>query len=180
MSTHIGYCVFLGKPHYLYKQEQLFQFRKHNALERNLGTLQSNEAKTIEFAFSKLTEDITENQNMVVKKYFGVGEERNGKWIKKIFELAEEMLRCPYLFSNNQLPPQIAHGILCQNDNRHEDALFIFDAALLSYPEFYNLHYLKSFSFYQKGQYNDALQSLKTLFRANPEHEQGRKLLKKI
>lgn len=77
VGTHIGYCVALGKPHYIYHQEIKIEYYKEykDQEEVFLGReyMKIWERERMEFfdAFSSFEERITEKQKKLVDYYWG-------------------------------------------------------------------------------------------------------------
>ncbi len=84
IGTHIGYCVYLNKPHYLIES----QFKFINHLE-NSSEILSNDSNfkskiDIKKAFSKFSDIITDEQFKVVDKYWGISEVKTKEEMKSI------------------------------------------------------------------------------------------------
>lgn len=75
-GTHIGYCIALGKSHYLFNQEYKLYGKnvKNEFFERNSSsylTSVANEKNEIIEAFSTYNENITSKQLEIAEKYWG-------------------------------------------------------------------------------------------------------------
>jgi fructose-1-phosphate kinase PfkB-like protein len=74
LGTHIGYCISLGKPHYLFCQEIEIKHINEKFLEHSDDT-RENKIKKERQLFSKLFSSsdpvITEEQRQVVNYYWG-------------------------------------------------------------------------------------------------------------
>ena len=72
IGTHIGYCVYLNKPHYTY--EQRINYNAYTSMDmENIthGNILEDELCEIRNAFSELTKGITPLQREVCNKYWG-------------------------------------------------------------------------------------------------------------
>lgn len=85
VGTQIGYCVYLNKPHYVYKQKvnQVKGFSSKMEDEQRTENVLQAEIQEIESVFSNNTDHITQEQREMVDKYWGV------KYIKPPEELKE-------------------------------------------------------------------------------------------
>jgi hypothetical protein len=73
VGTHIGYCIALGTPHYLFKQKILVEFKDNNhnrALEYS-NIIRQKEYEEIFGAFNSSKPIITNRQRKIVEKYWG-------------------------------------------------------------------------------------------------------------
>ena len=83
VGTQIGYCVYLNKPHYVYKQKvyQVKGFSSKMEEEQRTESVLQAEIQEIESVFSNDTDHITQEQRELVDKFWGV------KYIKTPEEL---------------------------------------------------------------------------------------------
>ena len=94
ISTAIGYCITLGKPHFLLESEveRTSQYRKF--LEECVDYSTNIEAISIRKAFcAGLRSDITPDQIATVEKYWGKGEEKNTENIRNFLVQSENLFR---------------------------------------------------------------------------------------
>ena len=78
-GTHIGYCIYMNKPHYIFRQKIERTFDKsgkiiENSTFRNKEqclTLEEEKAELFD-AFSEICDEITPKQRDVINKYWGV------------------------------------------------------------------------------------------------------------
>lgn len=70
IGTHIGYCICLGTPHYIYKQKIIVKNKKEESMSQ-IEKLRQLEYKEIVDAFSSIEEKITKKQKKIVVKYWG-------------------------------------------------------------------------------------------------------------
>lgn len=76
VGTHVGYCVSLGKPHYVYSQDVSYKEGLENVLKAEKTSLEDyksqQDAKDIvKKAFSIYSEFITDEQRKVISYYWG-------------------------------------------------------------------------------------------------------------
>ena len=73
VGSHIGYCVALGKPHYLINQrfEELATSSIENDLYSEFHEIRLRELDDVSVEFRKFTSTISEGQLKVVEKYWG-------------------------------------------------------------------------------------------------------------
>lgn len=74
IGTHIGYCIYLNKPHYIFKQKVEHSQNK-NVQERTKSwrnwDIYREEENEVVSAFCNYVTEITEEQQEVVNKYWG-------------------------------------------------------------------------------------------------------------
>ena len=94
ISTAIGYCITMGRPHFLLQSEieRTSQIKKF--LDECVDKSKNIDAIKIREAFmTGLRSDITPEQFAVVEKYWGKGEEKTKEELKKIIEQSEHLYR---------------------------------------------------------------------------------------
>lgn len=76
-GTHIGYCIVMGKPHFMVQQPKEFK-GLHAGAEREILSRNTEEKRTYELAsmeiaenFSAFSWDISDKQRAIVSKYWG-------------------------------------------------------------------------------------------------------------
>ena len=82
VGTHIGYCIFLEKPHYLYSQEisykeSLAEVIKAENINNDLMQSQLKDKFILGKAFSSYSEEINEEQKKIVDYYWGTSNIKN-------------------------------------------------------------------------------------------------------
>ncbi|RGZ30770.1 hypothetical protein DW991_22365, partial [Bacteroides thetaiotaomicron] len=82
VGTHIGYCIFLEKPHYLYSQEisykeSLAEVIKAENINNDLMQSQLKDKFIVGKAFSSYSEEINEEQKKIVDYYWGTSNIKN-------------------------------------------------------------------------------------------------------
>jgi len=87
IGTHIGYCIYLNKPHYVYTQEtrHVNVFSRKMEIKQSRGSIVDSEVQEIQSAFSENSNSILAMQRELVDKYWGV------KYIKTPEELKNEL-----------------------------------------------------------------------------------------
>lgn len=94
VGTHIGYCIYLNKSHYIFTQpvsyrakDMVEEIRLHNSYNK-IGAdvrLYENEINEVKAAFSVFTPaKISELQHQVVNKYWGVEEIKSSQELREI------------------------------------------------------------------------------------------------
>ncbi len=127
VGTHIGYCIYLKKPHYIIKQDiklssrtkkdYLFEFK-----DRDLNSYKSD-TEEIFGAFAKITPYITQDQVEICNKYWGFNEIKSQDQIRYILEF------CDYLFntmhSKNKKIDHIVEEYIVNNQKNNNVQLII-------------------------------------------------------
>lgn len=94
VGTHVGYCTYLNKPHYIFKQKSLMRStsikeeQRHESMydgnEKELSQMQMDEVAA---AFSEYDpNEITAVQKEVVEKYWGVSQIKSPEELRAIFK----------------------------------------------------------------------------------------------
>ena len=73
IGTHVGYCVYMGKPHYSFKQWYEYDIVLHSEKDTAKAQGELFEQEVVRDAFSSCEEAITEQQLSICKKYWGFG-----------------------------------------------------------------------------------------------------------
>lgn len=89
-GTHIGYCIYLNKPHYVYSQEVSFredleEVLKHEGMSDDVNKSQNEHRTYVESFFSEYSETISERQRDVVDYYWGISQVKNVDEIRNCF-----------------------------------------------------------------------------------------------
>lgn len=75
LGTHVGYCIAMGKPHYVYLQKVLFkEYEAFKGTDKSTDEAKyyfEQEKKHICGLFSKFEEVITEEQKKAIRYYWG-------------------------------------------------------------------------------------------------------------
>lgn len=90
IGTHLGYCIFLNKPHYLFSQDIKFN-NTLPALEADtydrLNKIKMDPAITKMYQlFSNYSEEITESQKAIVRTYWGTDDIKTKDQLKQILK----------------------------------------------------------------------------------------------
>ncbi len=98
LGTHVGYCVFLGKPHHIYSQEikiEADSVQDFNIEMNSRGTdfekYYSFEKMSFNRLFSQYKEQITKEQINLCNKYWGFDEIKSKEELYFIFDYCEKM-----------------------------------------------------------------------------------------
>ena len=90
VGTHVGYAVYLNKPVFIWKQNRKYSGRGKNDVLENVPTEKfesaNNEKNEIYEAFSNYSENISNCQFELCKKYWGFDCVRSKKEMKKILD----------------------------------------------------------------------------------------------
>ena len=91
VGTHVGYCIYLNKPHYIYRQE--IKYNAHNEklkkhfdavrTKENWDTL-NEELEELHEIFCNEKVEITEIQRKVVDKYWGISYLRSPEELRSL------------------------------------------------------------------------------------------------
>lgn len=83
VGTHVGYCVLLNRPHYIFDQPTNYEKIGINAdkeidqRNNNDKTTSKLEQSEVVHAFSQFSDDITSTQKDIVDKYWGMNSIKN-------------------------------------------------------------------------------------------------------
>ena len=91
VGTHIGYCIYLKKPHFVYEQN-INNIGKNNKLQKHFDAVRNEEelcSEQIEkseilLCFNKIINHITSEQYKIIDKYWGVGQIKSPKELMDI------------------------------------------------------------------------------------------------
>ena len=90
VGTHVGYCVYLDKPHYVYSQKLSYDAYTTNDME---NIMQSDsvrsETQEIRDGFSVVSDNITPRQKEICNKYWGFDYIKTKKEMNKILKQFE-------------------------------------------------------------------------------------------
>ncbi|WP_420187040.1 hypothetical protein M1B74_11545 [Bacteroides pyogenes] len=89
-GTHIGYCLYLNKPHFVYKQKITFKegYEQAIAAERmddELTASQLHHRSLVEEKFTEYSELITQSQKDIVEYYWGLSKVKSKQELTSIF-----------------------------------------------------------------------------------------------
>ena len=72
VGTNLGYCIYLNKPHYLFKQKIDFNpYIKKDMENIDLGDERIKQLSEVEKYFTTIYHGITDDQRIIVNKYWG-------------------------------------------------------------------------------------------------------------
>ena len=96
VGTQVGYCGYLGRPHYIFDQEK--RYGSDSALddsEFNNAYARSQAAEKAEVAagFSVLTDSLTGKQHELLERYWGFSKVRSRDELSDLFAVCEEAYR---------------------------------------------------------------------------------------
>jgi hypothetical protein len=83
MGTHLGYCIYLNKPHYIFLQEVQIKSEKtlRSDVEINLTEMELNDFNQ---KFGFYSEQILEEQRKIANKYFGFDQIKSSDELRKL------------------------------------------------------------------------------------------------
>lgn len=179
LGTHIGYCILMGKPHYYYEDQPEYTAQSAQILETDVAESSPKIVKAFR-AFSKFIDNITPLQKEIVEKYWGIGEEKSVQEMQSIFQTAEDMYKkgCIFYMSNRDVLTEQAVDYL--NHNKNKEALFLLENAIKINPEVPGLLYAKAVALTKLGKTDEAIEILKNLLAAMPEHKEAQLLLNEL
>ena len=88
VGTHTGYCIYLNKPHFIFKQN--INYKKENSLStinyRNSKQLESMEEEKNDILkeFTYFSHEITDNQRKIIDKYWGISSIKSPNELKDL------------------------------------------------------------------------------------------------
>lgn len=92
-GTHVGYCVFLKKPHIILPSKHKVVGRK-SEIKSAWNIFKSRPYREVVQNFSKIDNHISDKQRKIVDKYWGTNEIKSKKELKKmIYETEKNYLR---------------------------------------------------------------------------------------
>lgn len=98
VGTHIGYCVYLKKPHYLFNQDVLTSFSVGaDACESSKNVQETSRKEKLEIGnyFSTLSYKVTDKQYEICDKYWGFSHVLSPEDIGEIYELSSKSFKFP-------------------------------------------------------------------------------------
>ncbi|MCZ2443326.1 MAG: hypothetical protein LC101_06095 [Flavobacteriales bacterium] len=99
IGTHVGYCVFLGKPHFLVREETTYNMAemvKHEATQRLLKYETSPEQLQFFNIFGKWQDSITTEQKELVDLYWGISQIKSPSEMHRIIIEVETLYLRPH------------------------------------------------------------------------------------
>lgn len=91
IGTHIGYCIYMKKPHFIFAQHVSHSGKDTHDIQLITNIEQSKIYQNIGKAFKIYSETISQKQYKLVDYYWGLSEIRTKKELKDIFESAEKL-----------------------------------------------------------------------------------------
>jgi hypothetical protein len=89
IGTHIGYCIYMNKPHYFFDQEVSYNGVDNEELELIKTINKSEVFKKIKNAFMILRNNITQSQRELINYYWGLDQIKTKYQLKMIIDEAE-------------------------------------------------------------------------------------------
>jgi regulator of replication initiation timing len=102
VGTHVGYCVYYNKPHYIYIQDlkqvsSNIDYQLEVDIEKEKQRI--DEKTEIANAFSNISEKVNEEQYHICNKYWGFSKVKSKKEMSDIFYFCEKI----YQFDKNSV-----------------------------------------------------------------------------
>ena len=179
VGTHIGYCIMMGKPHFLNDINIQYTAESEKILKRDLN----NDIKTdleIRSAFSKLQDYISTKQMEIIDRHWGISETKTVEEMKSILEIAEDMFskgKNFYFQNNNLILEQVADYI---NKNDNKKALVLINQNLTLNPENIKANYGKAIVLARLEQREEAIKTLTKLINKQPDHNNAQILFEAL
>lgn len=92
ISSHVAYCIFFKKPHYIFPQKLNFSGNSHEIIIKSVY-MKSHPYREVRQAFSKPYNNITNRQYALVNKYWGLSESRSKQEFLNIVYETEEIFK---------------------------------------------------------------------------------------
>lgn len=98
LGTHLGYCVYLGKPHYIFEQHKKYYGKQQSVYKETNKTLNYKETYQLEKneivnLFNSYSNSITESQYAICNKYWGFDQIKSRQELYISFALINKLLR---------------------------------------------------------------------------------------
>jgi len=106
-GTHIGFCIYLNKPHWVFKElEQKVNIPDQikDTAVYNPTPLVNNEVNYVLEYFKDPQDVITSKQKEVVDMLWGLSHVKNGEELKELFLIAEDMYKAKYFPCDRKNP----------------------------------------------------------------------------
>lgn len=95
IGTHVGYCVYMGKPHYSFKQWYEYDIVLHSEKDTAKAQGELFEQEVVRDAFSSCEEAITEQQLSICKKYWGFDYVKSKEEMRLILDMCSKAYAAP-------------------------------------------------------------------------------------
>ena len=181
LGTHIGYCILLGKPHYISQFKYQYTAENNDILRRDVhDPIKTQYGQEMIHAFGELRDDISFQQKELVERYWGLSEHKTVNEMRLILQTTEDMYKKGrnFYISGKDVLTEQALDYLNSNDN--EKALFLMNQSIAVNPDMPGLNYGKAVALGRLGRMDDAAKTLSDLLAVVPDHEKGLFLLKEL
>lgn len=91
VGTHVGYCIYLNKPHYIYKQkiEQASYSNKNiDSMKWRDINIYNNEVNEVLEAFNSYHTIITNKQRQIINKYWGTEHIKTPEELRNLIQIS--------------------------------------------------------------------------------------------
>jgi predicted SAM-dependent methyltransferase/tetratricopeptide (TPR) repeat protein len=179
-GTHVGYCILLGKSHYLSHKHIDVSCEKEEMLAISDYRNDSQAFQEILRACGEFREDVTPEQKAIAEKYWGTGEIKTVKEMRMILQMAEDMYAKGQRFYMSNHKVQIEQSLDYLNSTKNEEALIFLDQSVAVYPEYPAFNYGKAVALVRLGNISEAIKALDTLLTVMPDHKKAKLLLQEL
>lgn len=93
IGTHIGYCIYMNKPHYYFQQELSFTGNVAKEIDIIKTTEKSDSYESLRREFNTYKETISKQQYDIVNLYWGLDQIKTKEQLRQIFDEAERLYR---------------------------------------------------------------------------------------
>lgn len=93
VGTHVGYCIALGKPHFIFEQKHDWDEEEHPITGTPVVDVYEYDPDSISGFFSEPVDEITREQYSVVSEYWGIEEILSEKEMGELFDFCEQELK---------------------------------------------------------------------------------------
>jgi len=170
LGTHIGYCILLKKPHYLYECPMEYSASSEDIIERDGGIIGHDLLKTFQ-VFSDLRYDITSEQKELVEKYWGLSEIKSVEEMQMIFQATEDMFKKGKHFYMSNIDVLTEQAFDYLNKDKNTEALFLFENCIKVNPEIHLFQFCRSMALTKLAQPQKTIETSYELNTKKPKEQ---------
>jgi len=181
LGTHIGYCILLGRPHYISKLKHQYTAANNDILRRDVhDPIKTPYGQEMIHTFGELRDDISFQQKELVERYWGLNEHKTVNEMRLILQATEDMYKKGrnFYISGKDVLTEQALDYLNLNDN--EKALLLMNQSIAVNSDMPGLNYGKAVALARLGNTNEAIETLNNLPTVLPGHKKAKLLLKEL
>ncbi|MFZ3138515.1 MAG: TylF/MycF/NovP-related O-methyltransferase [Thermodesulfovibrionales bacterium] len=180
IGTQTGYCILMGKQHYLWKTEITVTGPKEDMLKERPDYDNDPNYEEVKNIFAELHKDITPQQRDIVRNCWGTDQIKSPEEMREIFEITEDMYKKGPIFFVSNKKVLIEQALDYLNVHQYEKALILFNQSLKVYPEIPRLLYDKAISLAKLERTDEAISAVNDLLAIEPDNIKARQLLIEI